>query len=319
MQKRLLTANVFAFIVLGLFLGASTLIAFMIVLFPGFEMNQAVQTLFIYIVSMGVPALVYGFYVRKKAGQPFSYTFSFRKIPGKTLLICVALGFLMQPLMSFIAVLASLVFTDITTSSIEQLAEMPLPFFILTTGILPAFFEELVCRGMMLDGYRETPLWYMLLIPALFFGFLHMNFQQISYAVAAGVMLAYLVKVTGSIWSSMIVHFIINGTQSFLLWLSVKTTLMDSLGIVGDVLSEEMTPAQTFLSASIMAAVALPLFLLCLYGLRKIHGFEEKKRAMSLVRPGWHEGSTLMYVILGLMFVMAVIVEFLMPLFSEFL
>ena len=40
---------------------------------------------------------------------------------------------------------------------------------------------------------------------------------------------------------------------------------------------------------------------------------KEKKKAMAQVPMGWHQGSLLMYVILGIMFLMALLVEFLMP------
>ncbi len=312
MRNRLKTVNIFAFVVLGLFLMVSAVISVLTALIPAFSLPTVVQTSLIYALAFGIPAVIYALYVRQKEGQPVHVTLSFRKLPVKSLLLCIALGFLIQPVLSFVASLASLVFQDITTSSIQGMAEMPLVFFIITTGILPAFFEELICRGMMLDGYRNTPLWYMLLIPALFFGMLHLNFQQISYAVVAGVLLAYLVKITGSIWSSMIVHLIINGTQSLLLWITENTSLMDSVGSAAALL-EEASPLMTLISASISAGVALPLFILCIFALRRIHGFEEKKKAMAQVPMGWHQGSLLMYVILGIMFLMALLVEFLMP------
>lgn len=337
MRNRLRTVNIFAFITLGLFLAVSAVLAVFILFFPQLAQQTALQTLITYAVGFGLPALIYGLYIRAKEGQRLADTFSFHRLPLKSLLLCLALGLLIQPIMSLVAALASLLFTDITTNSIEQMSEMPLPLFVLTIGVLPAFFEELVCRGMLLDGYRDTPLWYMLLIPALFFGLLHLNFQQISYAVVAGVILAYLVKITGSIWSSMTVHFVINGTQSLLVWLMGHTALGDLLGQTGagsgeavtngalggaldeaaSLLSENQSGLAAVLSAAVMAGICLPFFLLCLYGLRRIHRFDEKKPALLAGRPNWHQGSLLMYILMGLMLVMALLVELLMPYLSE--
>ena len=46
---------------------------------------------------------------------------------------------------------------------------------------------------------------------ALMFGLLHMNINQMSYAIVMGILFFSLNEVTGSILSSMLVHFIING------------------------------------------------------------------------------------------------------------
>ena len=318
-MQRLKTVNVFAFIVLGLFLAASGVVAVIILIKPDFASQTALQTLIIYALAFGVPSVVYGFYVRKRQGRSFAEIFSFRHLPLKSLLLCVALGFLIQPLMSLVAVLASFVFTDITSLSMEQMSDMPLLLFVLTTGVLPAFFEELVCRGMMLDGYRETPTWYMLIIPALFFGLLHMNFQQISYAFLAGIFLAYLVHITGSIWSSITAHFIVNGFQSFLVWLMTQSSLTDSTvlaGILGG--SDELTTVEELTSSLISAGIVLPFFILALYLLRRIHRKPQAVQAAPLP-PHWAEAGILMYVVLGLMLLMAVIVEVFMPYMTELL
>ena len=318
-MQRLKTVNVFAFIVLGLFLAASGVVAVIILIKPDFASQTALQTLIIYALAFGVPSVVYGFYVRKRQGRSFAEIFSFRHLPLKSLLLCVALGFLIQPLMSLVAVLASFVFTDITSLSMEQMSDMPLLLFVLTTGVLPAFFEELVCRGMMLDGYRETPTWYMLIIPALFFGLLHMNFQQISYAFLAGIFLAYLVHITGSIWSSITAHFIVNGFQSFLVWLMTQSSLTDSpvlAGILGG--SDELTTVEELTSSLISAGIVLPFFILALYLLHRIHRKPQPVQAAPLP-PHWAEAGILMYVVLGLMLLMAVIVEVFMPYMTELL
>ena len=318
-MQRLKTVNVFAFIVLGLFLAASGVVAVIILIKPDFASQTALQTLIIYALAFGVPSVVYGFYVRKRQGRSFAEIFSFRHLPLKSLLLCVALGFLIQPLMSLVAVLASFVFTDITSLSMEQMSDMPLLLFVLTTGVLPAFFEELVCRGMMLDGYRETPTWYMLIIPALFFGLLHMNFQQISYAFLAGIFLAYLVHITGSIWASITAHFIVNGFQSFLVWLMTQSSLTDNpvlAGILGG--SDELTTVEELTSSLISAGIVLPFFILALYLLHRIHRKPQPVQAAPLP-PHWAEAGILMYVVLGLMLLMAVIVEVFMPYMTELL
>lgn len=390
MRNRLQTANIFAFIVLGLFLFSGIVCSVIALVVPSFAEQTWLQNLITYALGFGLPALIYGIFIQSKTEQRPADTFSFHKLPLTAVLLLILLGFLIQPLMSLVAALASLFFTDLTTGAIEQIVQLPLPLFILAIGVLPAFFEELVCRGMMLDGYRECPLWYQLVIPALFFGMLHMNFQQISYAFLAGIFFAYLVRMTGSIWSSMIVHFIVNSTQSLLLWLSMQPIAEENALLQSVLAQEEISPLQTVLSALVSAAIALPLFVLVLYLLHRViknrrtkapakpeaytefvkkaetkfnewvgetpdsaqsnplagvqHAFQpgsaQDLQPASFAEPEqglqqgfqpspypsavkqkntWHKGAIIMYIILGLLFLMALGIELVMPYLQAYL
>lgn len=307
-NERLFRVNIYAVGVVILFLVASVVAA--VVMIVAGEMNTAVQSAVIYGVAFGLPSLVYLIHVHVKTKEPLSEILGFKRLPLKSLLVCVALGFLIQPLMSFISTLSSLVFENITDASMEEMAKMPLPALLLTIGLLPAVFEELICRGMLLHGYKDTPLWYALLVPALFFGLLHMNLQQITYAFAAGIYMALLVKITGSIWSSMIVHFLVNGTQSLLVYLSIQPEMAGSaLAAV-----ESMDPLSALVGVSIVSGICLPFFIWLTYLLMKWHGFREKTRMQAAkLPPHWHNGSLAMYIVMGILLLMAISTELMMP------
>ena len=49
------------------------------------------------------------------------------------------------------------------------------------------------------------------MITGLFFGIMHLNFHQAIYAGAFGVLYAYILFYTRSIWAPMLLHFINNG------------------------------------------------------------------------------------------------------------
>ena len=44
----------------------------------------------------------------------------------------------------------------------------------------------------------------------LVFGMFHLNINQFAYALVSGVIFAYMAEATGSIWSSVIAHFVVN-------------------------------------------------------------------------------------------------------------
>ncbi len=83
-------------------------------------------------------------------------------------------------------------------------------FAILCLGILPAFVEEFIFRGVILQGLRKYGNWFAIIMSALLFMLIHGNIQQTIYQFAFGVLAGYLVIKTGSLWVSIIIHTINN-------------------------------------------------------------------------------------------------------------
>ena len=193
-----------------------------------------------------------------------------------------------------------------------EMAQMPLWSLLLAVGFLPAFFEELVCRGIILGGHRDTPLWYQLLLPAVFFGFLHANFQQAIYAAAAGVFMALLVRFTGSLWASIAAHLVVNGSQSFMVW---ALTRMDGYS---ELLAETEIALPTggagllitLIPYLMLTAVALPILILCMM---KLYQRGKSRPAANRTLPlHWHRGAWPMYIVLGFLFAYTLLTEILL-------
>lgn len=85
-------------------------------------------------------------------------------------------------------------------------------FFIaaLSTAVLPAILEEVVVRGIVMQPLRRFGDKFAIVASALIFGVMHGNMVQIPYTVVAGLFLGYLAIATGSLWPSIILHFINN-------------------------------------------------------------------------------------------------------------
>ena len=58
-----------------------------------------------------------------------------------------------------------------------------------------------------------------MLMSALLFALMHMNFNQAAYTFVIGVLVVLLIEATGSIWSSIIVHIVINSQQVLMLYM----------------------------------------------------------------------------------------------------
>ena len=84
----------------------------------------------------------------------------------------------------------------------------------LTVSIFAPFFEEWLCRGMVLRGLLGNgvkPVWA-IVISALFFAFIHLNPWQAIPAFLLGCLFGYVYYKTGSLILTMIIHFVNNGT-----------------------------------------------------------------------------------------------------------
>lgn len=73
-------------------------------------------------------------------------------------------------------------------------------------GIAPAVCEEILVRGVILSAYEIRGTWAGILISALFFGFMHGDIKNLVGPIFFGIVFAYVVVRTGSIFAGMIAH-----------------------------------------------------------------------------------------------------------------
>jgi CAAX amino terminal protease family. len=83
-------------------------------------------------------------------------------------------------------------------------------FDILTTAMLPAFFEELNDRGLLLAALEGKSDRFKILFTGIFFGILHQNVAQLTPTMLGGLVMAYMAVKCSSIFPGMIVHFLNN-------------------------------------------------------------------------------------------------------------
>ncbi len=77
---------------------------------------------------------------------------------------------------------------------------------ILAYGLLPAFCEELVFRGILCTEHERHGILYASVISALFFAFLHFDPAALPVYLFAGMLLSLVMYITRSTLSAMIVH-----------------------------------------------------------------------------------------------------------------
>lgn len=98
-------------------------------------------------------------------------------------------------------------------ASMGMITGAPLWVSLIATAVFAPFFEEWLCRGIILRGLltKMKPTWA-IVISAAFFALIHMNPWQGINAFIIGCVMGYLYYKTGSLLLTMLMHFVNNAT-----------------------------------------------------------------------------------------------------------
>lgn len=137
----------------------------------------------------------------------------FKKVSVGNIFILILFTYLVMPIVTFINVLSMLFVENTVASVIDGLGNNPFLLNLLMMAIMPALFEEFTFRGIIYHYSSKRSMLYGLIMSSLMFGLFHMNINQFAYALFMGVVMVLVVEATGSIWASVIVHFVVNGNS----------------------------------------------------------------------------------------------------------
>ena len=164
-----------------------------------------------------IPALLFVTFSKEKLNA----ILGFHKIKISSIFMIILFTDLMMPLTTVINAI-SMLFVDNTVMQMSSsVLSMSMPVMLLIMGVLGPISEEIVFRGIVLNGYKRSGnAFRAILFSALLFGLMHMNFNQAAYAVFLGIVMAVLVEATGSLWSSAIFHMTVNLQNVLLMFVS---------------------------------------------------------------------------------------------------
>ena len=155
-----------------------------------------------------VPTVLYLFIMRKHVKD----IIWFRRFHPLTLLLIPPLVLFMEPLITLLNAISMLfVRNEISNAASALVDHNTLGTSLFFMAFLPCVIEELAYRGVMFGSFHEAGRLKAILMSGILFGLMHMNFNQIAYAVVIGLIFGFVVEATGSIIPTMIMHFLING------------------------------------------------------------------------------------------------------------
>ena len=128
-------------------------------------------------------------------------------------------------------------------------------WMLLSNAIVPALVEEFALRGVLLQSLRKYGDAFAVLASAILFAIMHGNMTQAPFAFILGAVLAILVIMTGSLWTSMLVH-LINNTYSVFM-----NTLLDQ--------GNDLLTSMVMVSLNTLALIYGAIALVYLFGLHR--------------------------------------------------
>ena len=119
------------------------------------------------------------------------------------------------PIQSWIVKIMSAISKAVGGHSIEgpQIYSGSVGYFFLSVlciAIIPAFGEEILFRGAVFSGFKTMGVKKAILLSALLFSLFHMNILQTVYQFIFGIILAIILLMSGSIFATIITHFLNN-------------------------------------------------------------------------------------------------------------
>ncbi len=173
------------------------------------------------LIVIGVPVL---YFFKKKRNNKILKG----KLKIKEIFLLILLSVCIKPLITVISLISQLFVNNHISEEIASLNNENLIMYLIAVALMPALFEELVSRGIIINYYAKQSVKATILISGLFFGMFHYNIHQFIYAFLLGVLMCYIVLITESIFSSMIMHFFINALSE--LWPNILKFTLKSVG-----------------------------------------------------------------------------------------
>lgn len=162
------------------------------------------------IPALLLPILVYCGITRTKLNNIIPH----ERLSLKNGLYVTFLTILVSPIILVVSSVTSIFFPpEVNTDIYMYIIKLPAILAVFALAVMPAIFEELIFRGIILNNYKATGILKSAVISGLFFGLFHTNFYQMGYAIVAGLFFSFLVVYTNSLYASILSHFLINGVQ----------------------------------------------------------------------------------------------------------
>ena len=190
-------------------------------------MVQGIQSIFIFVLS----ALLFAYLSTPRPAQYLGL-----RAPGKNIQVLLVIFIMLgaTPVLQMIEGIISTINFGPKIKAAQEASDnmfnafLNMPSFgsfikvFVIMAIIPAFGEELFFRGVLMRfaKQRSRNMLFPILFTAAVFAYSHSNIYGFVSIFFAGILLAVIYNLTGSIWCSIVGHFTFNGMQVILSYMS---------------------------------------------------------------------------------------------------
>lgn len=201
----------------------------------------------------------------KICGVKIRETFRIRQVSFASLAFVFLIAFCSFPIISLLNVISMFFVENEVAGVAMDMYPHGLFLSMLVMAAMPAVGEEVLMRGVIYRSYqRKSPI-FALFASAVIFGLIHMNFNQMPYAIFLGIIMVLLVEATDSILSSMFLHFLINGFSTVAGYITANIVETQVQGESGPWIVQIMPYL-------IMSVVMVPVLIFLMFVLFRING-----------------------------------------------
>ena len=234
----------------------------------GIKIGQGINSIFMFIV----PPIVYYYLTRKEHRMQ---DLGFREVahPWWLLLLGVAVMFISLPVTNQLTTWnegmsfgKGLTWLEDWIKSLEETAKAAtekmlnvdtiggLLLNMVVIALIPAIGEEMTFRGVLQQSLtRKMNPHVAILLSAAIFSFIHFQFYGFLPRMFLGILLGYMFYATGSLWTSILMHFFNNGTAVVLYYLNNKGIINIDVEHFGETQSVWLVVASAVVTTGLIA------------------------------------------------------------------
>jgi len=193
-------------------------------LFPGFgravntPVGNSILNISLNTLSLLIPALLIAHFLK----MPYSAAFPLRRASARLTVPGVLCCFGTAMIGLYLAEIITTILAG-TTGIVASSPDFSPPYggvqimlYFIAISVVPAVFEEVLCRGVVMQSLRRFGDGFALVTSSLLFAMLHRNLHQGPNAFVTGMLLGYFTLRAGSLIPAIIMHFANNFTFAFL-------------------------------------------------------------------------------------------------------
>ena len=188
----------------------------------------------------------------------FVEVLGFKKIKAGTFFMTILLSFCVMPVVSFVNVLSQFFVKNTMVQNSDMFVEGSSLLMLLAAGIIGPFCEEFMFRGIINNELRKFSSVLMgAFASAVMFGLMHLNVNQACYAFVLGLIFGIVNYASGSIWTSMIIHMVINTQNVLMLMLVNAASKQVGIDMVESAEAVRTSTSSMFVMAGVYLVLAI--------------------------------------------------------------